>query len=216
MEKEPNHSPEEVIQPAEPTPGMTADEIQSQSAGLPAEEKIEPKPKSWLQKSWPWLAAVLASLLVGAGLVFFLLYLPVESALRQHQTELISVKSALEQAEAKAEGLQNDLTSANGQVERLQAELKTIKLSLAVSKLQANISYARLALINKDVLTARQELSNADANLAELSLLLDDRDTSSALADRLKTIRANLTSDPARALDEMRILGENLARLENR
>ncbi len=212
MENEKLNLRDEDDRPAEPA----GDEAQIPAAGESAAEGIEPKPKSGLQRVWPWLAAVLASLLVGAGLVFFLLYLPASSALRQTRAELTSATTALDQAESKAEGLQSDLTSATGQLERMQAELETLRLSHAVSKLQANISYARLALVNKDLLTARQELSDADANLAELTLLLDDPDTTSALADRLKTIRASLTSDPSKALEEMRTLGENLARLENR
>ncbi len=216
MENESLTEKEEEVQPAEPAPGEGIEEVQSPAAGTSTDEGIEPKPKSWLQKSWPWLTAVLVSLLAGAALVFFLLYLPASSALRQSQGELTSVTGELEQAAAKAEGLQSDLSSAEERIESLQTELESVQLTLAISRLQANISYARLALINKDALTARQELSDAESNLAELSRLLGDSETSSALAARLRTIRTNLTSDPSRALEEMRTLGENLARLKNR
>lgn len=216
MENESLTENEEQVQPVEPTPGEGIDEAQRLATDTLTAERTQPKPKPWLQKAWPWLVAVLASLLLGAALVFFLLYLPASNALRQTQAELTSVTSSLEQAETRAEELQNDLSSATSQIESMQAELETFRLNHAVARLQANISYARLALLNKDILTARQELSDAETNLAELSSLLDDPVTSNALTDRLKTIRANLTSDPSKALEEMRTLGENLARLENR
>lgn len=216
MEKESMKPADDEIRPNETPFGKEPAENQGAAAEFPSAAAVEPAPESRFKKIGPWLGAVLASLAAGAALIFFLLYLPASSSLRQAQTDLSSAESALAAAEAKAAELEGQLTSATGELETTQAELHKAKLSLAVSRLQANISYARLALLNKDVLTARQELSGAEANLAELTLLLDDRETSSALADRLKTVRANLTSDPAKALDEMRTLGENLARLENR
>lgn len=216
MDNETNNSHEVEPQPAEPIPGEAPDTAQVISAEAPPSPETGIKSGSWLQKNWPWLTAVLVSLLAGAALVFFLLYLPASSALRQSQVELTGVTGELEQVKAKTESLQTNLSAAEGRIESLQAELESVTLSLAIARLQANISYARLALINKDTLTARQELSDAEGNLAELSRQLDDSETSNALAARLKTIRTNLTNDPSRALDEMRILGENLARLADR
>ena len=152
---------------------------------------------------------MLVSLLVGFALGAFLLYIPARDALRQSQADLASTKSSLELAETKAEGMQSSLDSATSQLESAQSELKSSNLSLVISKLQENIGRARLALVSKDILTARQELSDADANLAELTLSLDDIETTSAMADRLKTIRTNITSDPSKALEEMRILGKS-------
>lgn len=221
MENENINSREEDAGAIEPVPGETVveapeAEVESPPADTPAVEPLELKQKSFVQKGWPWLAAVLISLLAGAALVFFLLYLPASSSLRQAQADLDGSRSALNAAETKTTELEASLTSTTGDLESAQAELQEAKLRLALSRLQANISFARLALLSKDILTARQELSDAEANLAALNLLLDDSETSSALADRLKTIRTSLTSDPSKALDEMRTLGENLARLENR
>ncbi len=221
MEKENTNSREEDAGPVEPAPGEAdlqapAQEPESPPAELPLAGPSEPKQKSFVQKGWPWLAAVLISLLAGAALVFVLLYLPANASLRQARADLDGTRGALTTAETETAELAERLTGTTAELESAQAELRSAELKLSLSRLQANIGYARLALLSKDILTARQELSDADANLAELSLLLDDSDTSSALADRLKTIRASLTSDPSKALDEMRTLGENLARLENR
>ncbi len=208
MEKEPLPPSDDEMQPVEEAPETPSAKVVS--------PPVEPKGKNFFQKFLPWFAAVLVSLLVGFALGAFLLYIPARDALRQSQADLASTKSSLELAETKAEGMQSSLDSATSQLESAQSELKSSNLSLVISKLQENIGRARLALVSKDILTARQELSDADANLAELTLSLDDIETTSAMADRLKTIRTNLTSDPSKALEEMRILGENLARLENR
>ena len=221
MEKEQLNSQDEDIKPEERNTSETTagQEIPAPIHLEPTSietETLHPKGKSFWQKTMPWVAAVLLSLIIGAALVIFLLYIPADSAHWQSQSDLTSAKSALELSQTKAEGLQNSLTDTTNQLDTANAALESANLSLMVARLQSNISYARLALVNKDTLTARQELSDADANLAELTLLLNDSETASALADRLKTIRATLTNDPSKALDEMRTLSENLARLENR
>jgi len=216
MENESSTLPEEEARPVEEATETPVPEAETQIPVPAAAAPVETKQKSFAQKILPWFGAVLASLLVGFGLAYFLLYLPATNAFEKTGAELTSTKNELEVSMTKADGLQNSLDSATSQLETMQSTLEASRLSLVVARLQANIAYARLALISKDVLTARQELSDANTNLAELTRLLDDPDTTSALADRLKTIRSNLTSDPSKALDEMRILGENLARLENR
>jgi septal ring factor EnvC (AmiA/AmiB activator) len=199
---------EPVIAPAEEFDTEPPAEVKSEAA-LPEAEPSKPKKKNLLQKSLTWTAVVLVALLIGFSLAYFLLYMPANNALSQVRSDLVSANSALELEQTKAEGLQTGLTDANNQLE-------SAKLSLAVSNLQANISYARIALSNKDILTSRQELADAEMNLEILTEYLTDSETAGALADRLESIRMNLTSDSSMALEEMRIMGENLARLENR
>lgn len=224
MEKESMSSSEEEIQ----TNGSMPDEVAAEQSipEPPPSPPLEPSAaegqpeqagkKPWLKQWLGWIAALLAALIIGAALAIFLLYLPADRALRQAQSDLSSTQNELEVAQSKADGLQTSLSDANNQVDAAKTSLESANLRLVVARLQANIAYARVALLSKDTLTARQELSDADANLSELTLLLDDSETTSALADRLKTIRASLTSDSSKALDEMRKLGENLSRLENR
>lgn len=224
MKKESTSLSNEEIKSDDSTPtgvadGHPATEISAPLRPEPSTGNLEMAPstgKSWLQKSLGWIAAVLVSLIVGAALVIFLLYLPADRAMRQAQSDLASAQNELEVITAKMEGLESSLTGVTDQLDSAEASLESANLNLVVARLQANIAYARVALLSKDTLTARQELSDADANLAELTLLLDDSETTSALADRLKTIRASLTSDSSKALNEMRTLGENLSRLENR
>ncbi len=223
MNTEPsNEQPVEDNRPPEVSPDIAAEQISaapaetSQPGFPPAAETPEVKEKSFWQKSLRWVLVVLLSLAIGFALGFFLLYMPANNALSQAKIDLADTKGALELVDTKAADLQAGLSDANAQVKTSALALDSAKIDIALARMQANISYARLALINKDTLTARQELSDADANLANLTLLINDRETSSTLADRLKNIRADLSSDPSKALEELRILSENLDRLGNR
>jgi flagellar basal body-associated protein FliL len=179
-------------------------------------ESPMPKSKTFWQQALRWVLIVLLSLAAGFALCFFFFFMPANSNLTQEKITLADTKASLEVADAKSADLQTRLTDANSQLKVVTDELDSIKVNLYLARLQTNISYARLALINKDTLTARQELSGADENLVQLTLVLNDSETASTLADRLKNIRLDLTGDPSKALDELRILSENLDRLGDR
>ncbi len=217
-----NDQPAEEHQPPEAATEGSAEQIPAVSAepgetGLPPAMAVtEPKPKTFVQKTLQWVLAVLLSLVIGFALALFLLYLPASSALNQTKVDLANTKGSLELAETKSADLQSSLSDTNTQLKTAKNDLDSAKINLTLARMQTNISYARLALINKDTLTARQELSDADANLANLTLLINDSETTSTLADRLKNIRSDLSSDPSKALEELRILSDNLDRLGNR
>jgi len=192
-----------------PLPEEVAPEAKPAESEVPEEVMPAKKNRSWLQKALTWVGVVLLALLVGFGVAFFVLYLPLQRQYVAASTELATLRSDYEK-------VNSELSALKAEYQRAQEQLSEGQLDWVLSRLVSNVSYLRLALITKDNLTAQQELSAAEANLKALTPLLNDPQTAQALEERLKTIRGAITSNPNKALEELRLLSENLARLKMR
>ncbi len=181
----------------------------------PLESEAQVKGTFW-RKALPWTIVGVVALAVGFALSFFLLYLPANASLLQARADLATAQERLAQSEEALQLVQDSLKSTQANLENAQDELADASFNKALAEVQANVAYARLALATKDLLTARQELSAASGNLNILAAMLDDLDTADALEERLQSIRAKLITDSALALEELRILSENLSRIEHR
>ncbi|MHB1120164.1 MAG: hypothetical protein ACYC11_08900, partial [Bellilinea sp.] len=69
--------------------------------------------------------------------------------------------------------------------------------------------------VSRDLLTARQEVSAAVSNLQSLLPFIKDKEISAALSDRMDVIDKAVYTNSSEALEELRILSENLLRLED-
>ena len=156
-----------------------------------------------------WVLILLATLVIGFGAAFFALYLPAGQELRQ-------VKGDLAAAQEKLTTVESDLAKTTSDLNAATAELKAARYNRALARVEANVAYARLALVTRDLLTARQEVSAAVENMTALLPLIEDQETAKALEDRMTGIRTAIDTDSAKALDELRTLSENLLRLESR
>ena len=156
-----------------------------------------------------WVLILLATLVIGFGAAFFALYLPAGQELRQ-------VKGDLAAAQEKLTTVESDLAKTTSDLNAATAELKAARYNRALARVEANVAYARLALVTRDLLTARQEVSAAAENMTALLPLIEDQETAKALEDRMTGIRTAIDTDSAKALDELRTLSENLLRLESR
>lgn len=176
---------------------------------------LEKKPTPpWLRKGLVWAGIILVSLLIGFGLAYFLLYVPQEQARFDAERELSRLTKQIGELEAELSQTHQQLQETQNQLEQTDGELKALQYSSALTALQLNVTYARLALVTKDLLTARQELSSASTNLKRLIPMIGDKDIENALTERLAKVRSSVTSDPEKSLEELRILAENLSRLE--
>lgn len=156
-----------------------------------------------------WILILLATLIVGFGAAFFVLFLPANLELKQTKTDLIAAQEKLSTTEA-------DLTSTTSDLKSTATELEDARFKRALAKVEVNVAYARLSLVTRDLLTARQEVSAAAKNMTALLPLITDDETAKALEDRMDGIQSAINTDPAKALEELRTLGENLLRLESR
>lgn len=154
-----------------------------------------------------WILILLATLIVGFGAAFFTLTLPAQQELKQVKADLTAAQEKLETTEAELESTGADLKTTT-------SELTGAQYSLALARVQANVAYARASLVSRDLLTTRQEVSAAATNLQELLPFIKDKNISTALEDRMKVIDKAVYTDSAKALEELRILSENLLRLE--
>lgn len=201
-----------IPEPMEEAPSSGASEVVPEVPGPEAEtpEVAPPKPpRRWWQKVLTWLLIVLAAFLAGFGVAFFALYFPLQREAAAMRQELTTLRQDYEKAST-------ELASLRADYQRVEEALAAGQMDMVLSRLISNVSYARLALITKDNLTAQQELSAAEARLKDLEPLLNDPQTMQALQERFKTIRSSLSSNPNKALEELRLLSENLARIRMR
>ena len=182
----------EMDQQSTPAPLPEETTPEAGVVGGEVSEEVTPakKPRTRLQKALTWIGVVLLALLVGFGVAFFVLYLPLQRNYVAASKELATLRSDYEK-------VSSELSALKAEYQRTQEQLNKGQFDWVLSRLVSNVSYLRLALITKDNLTAQQELSAAEANLKALAPLLNDPQT-------------------AQALEELRLLSENLARLKMR
>ncbi len=160
------------------------------------------------QNTGRWILGVLAALILGFGAAFFALTLPAWQELKQVKADLASSQEKLSAAEA-------DLETTSASLDTAEKDLSGARYAVALARVQTNVAYARASLVSRDLLTARQEVSAAMTNMGVLLPLVKDKDISTALSERMTTIYKALYNDSAtKALEELRILNENLLRLE--
>lgn len=210
-------SPAESHDNAAATPEVTSAESASPVSPPPFEPTPTPAGRespTWLRRNAPWLAAILITLLVGFGLAFFLLYQPAQQSLQIARQDAEQKAEAITKLETDLEDTRLTLDQTRSDLKTTTDTLKELHYQSALTALQTNVAYARLALVTKDVLTARQELSAAQTNLKKFTPLLGDKEIETVLTERLALVRSSISSDPTKGLEELRILAENLSRLE--
>lgn len=171
------------------------------------------KGQNLLQQILTGLGIGLLLLAIGAGVVYFRFYIPSQSALAAAQAELETTTTSLSTT-------QSDLEFAQGRITSLESELGSMTTQQAASErvayalgAYAEVSSARLALANSDVVSARISLANAASYLTQLEPFIEDTEISSGLSDRLMSARSHLSGAPETAADELGTLGGNLLNL---
>ena len=144
---------------------------------------------------------LLATLIVGFGAAFFALYLPASQELRQ--VKLIW------QLLRKSDHHRSRSDQHHQRLKIYHHRVENARFNRALAKVEVNVAYARLSLVTRDLLTARQEVSAAAENLTALLPLITDDETAKALEDRMTGIQTAINTDPAKALEELRTLSEN-------
>lgn len=158
---------------------------------------------------------VVAALVLGMAIIFFALYLPVNQQLKAAQTRLDETSVKLEAAQKELGTTTTELAELKTRFANTNDQLGKANLSLQLFKMQMDVSYARLALGTNDNNTGRQALTLAEKDLQLLLVNLPQGDLSKGLTERMTNIRTYLTADPAKALEELRILGENLSMISD-
>jgi hypothetical protein len=157
-----------------------------------------------------WLLVVLLAFGLGALLIAFTLYFPM-------QQELVKANADLEQAKATVTSQTDQITTLQTTNESLQKDLDSAKLHSYVLMALAGVRGASQAVTADDYAGARLSLIQASTALDILSGLLgaDQRDVlivmQQSAAQALTKLKTNLTS----AQPELDQLTNNLVQLED-
>lgn len=204
----PSQEEEKKAEPGQPEKPTASEETPKEGLHWPKQPATFEEESRPSQHTGRWILGLLAALIVGFGAAFFALALPAQQELRQ-------VKADLANAQEKLATVESDLKTTSAELDGAEKELTGAQYSLALARVQANVAYARASLVSRDLLTARQEVSAAMTNMGVLLPLIKDKDISAALSERMTVIYKALYNDSAtKALEELRILNENLLRLE--
>lgn len=182
---------------------------ESQAAAPTETETAKPYVPAKTSMVGRWFLIILGTLIVGFAAAFFVLYVPAARDLRQAKSDFTTASDKLATTTA-------DLQTTTGKLESTTRDLAEARFTQALARVQANVAYARLALVTRDLLTARQEVSAAGESMSTLLPLISDSETSKALEDRMGSIQKLIVTDSAKALEELRTLSENLLRLQSR
>lgn len=207
-----NETPVENPVPAQPT----MEDQPSEPAISAAPVQIQPT-----VKKTPWYTQVLRYLLVAVvffiagALVIYFTYTrdafkdaeTLRAAATESAQKIDSLETDLSQAKA-------DLASAQATITENQDALDTASIKLLVSKMEKDVTTARIALLTLDPDGTTQALSFAQRDLDALSAGGLDAKSISGFQDRLDEALANLESDPAKALDALEKLTSSLYLLE--
>lgn len=203
----PSNDEENKVAQDQPVQPAAADKAPQEGLHWPKQAPAIQEEKMPSQRTGRWILGVLAALIVGFGVAFFVLTLPAWQELKQVKADLTSAQEKLSAAEAK-------LKTTSASLDSTEKDLAEAQYAVALGRVQTNVAYARASLVSRDLLTARQEVSAAVTNLQALLPFLSDKTVREALTERMKGIDKALSTDSAKALEELRILSENLLRLE--
>lgn len=184
---------------------------------LEPEEKKEPsKFGLFLRKVLRWAAGLGVVFIAGVLLMQFLVVSPLRKDLR-------GTKGDLEAAEAETAELQDDLADVRAdndaletENEELQDQLTTALADQQILRALADVSAARVALAEDDVVTAKAALSGTNARLETLYDLVpaDVEETVAGMVARLELAVEELDDDTFAAENDLEVLWTNLQALE--
>lgn len=206
----------EPFAPSEPE--MAAVEEPAAEAPPPAGEPVPPPAPRRRTGAIVLGSLLLALLLFGCGylLSYLTQYRPAAEQLSALQNTSAELQAQLDETNAQLEQREAELQSSQAAAADGEAALNESQNRLLLTTLQKDVLTARLALANEDLLTVRQALRLAQSDIDALREIADDGEMIDDLEARLDEARRTLSEDPAAAGEELRLLSENIALLQDR
>lgn len=223
----PEEKPAESAAP-EPAPEAAAPEPPEEAKpgpeilepGLIEEPVVEKKERTPLQRFlrnllvWAIIAVVFFT--AGAVVFYFVRYQPLQVKAQQSVDELASIRETQTSTEGQLKSAQDKATGLQTQYDQAKADLDKAAGRAALQMALAEVTNARLALVNKDGPSARTALMAAQADLAKLAPVLQQKDANLAkdLDSRLSLALNELSRDPNTAKSDLEILTRSLQDLD--
>jgi cytoskeletal protein RodZ len=200
-------------QPEKPNdkPVSPAPEI-SRAPERPFEKPTESRANRFLVRALRWLAAILIFMGLGALLVVFTLYKPMQQTLGESQNQGVQANQRISELESQVETL-STLEAKNKQ---LQAELDKSELHIAILSARADVATAQVALAQDDQNKARQALKDTPQTLKKIEGLLkpSDKQQATYMQDRLNLAVKGIGVNAYAAASDLDVLSTSLVDLE--
>ena len=163
------------------------------------------KPKRRLRRFLFWMLYITGVFALGLVAMWFLRVGPLSTELDKTRVEIESLESELE-----------DLRPMKAENEQLSDALETSESHLQLLSVLVNVTSAKLALAQEDMIAAKAALAGTRDSLLELEerLSAEDAETVRGLIDRLELVQGEVDTDEFAASRDLEILVNTLLSLE--
>jgi len=163
------------------------------------------KPKRRLRWFLFWMLYITGVFALGLVAMWFLRVGPLSTELDKTRVEIESLESELE-----------DLRPMQAENEQLSDALETSESHLQLLSVLVNVTSAKLALAQEDMIAAKAALAGTRDSLLELEerLSAEDAETVRGLIDRLELVQGEVDTDEFAASRDLEILANTLLSLE--
>jgi len=207
---------ESVVQPTTETPPQPATEPAPQPGWfkrtLHALFSPETRTGRVMRPILRWIGAFVGLTGLGIMLAYLLLVQPIQRNLSLSQKELGAAQVLLQSKDANLKTLTGERDALQKGLAQAQTDLAKAKAQNDLTLVLVEVNNARVALVNKDGVTAKTALDNALANLTKALPALQQYDKALAdvLKSRLELAQKELVIDPQAAQADLDKLQSSL------
>jgi hypothetical protein len=171
----------------------------------------EPASKpGFFKRILPYVIVAVVFFIAGAGLIFFTLYTNSQTALAAANNDVSKTNEQLSAANIDLQKAKTDLSVSQSALADANNSLNKSEQFAILYKFQADVNIARTSLARQDPSSARQALTIASADLAELQKTGIAADNIAGLQPQLDLAVTNLETDIQKAASAMDTLYTNL------
>jgi len=215
---EPDIDVEEVSDEEQEPEAESFEDMEVEESTEPVETVKEPgKLNLFLKKLLRWSTGIATVFVLGIAAAWFVRVRPLQS-------QLTDTSASLEAAQQEVETLQDSVSDLQEQRDSLESEKRNLEdlLTTAVADQRilqalADVSAARVALAEDDVVTAKAALSGTEEKLQSLLDILpsDVGETVQGMISRLTLVLDEIDEDVFAAENDLEVLWTNLQALES-
>jgi len=170
----------------------------------------------FLRKALRWAAGVAVVFVAGVVVTWLVRVTPLQNELAMTQSDLGSAQQEVATLQADVDELQTDRDELEAENADLQDQLTTALADQHILRVIADVSAARVALADDDVVTAKAALSGTEDRLQALFDILpqDVHETLQDMLARLLLVLDEIDEDNFAASKDLEVLWTNMQALE--
>ncbi|MBN1264873.1 MAG: type II secretion system protein M [Anaerolineales bacterium] len=194
------------------------EEMEAEGPEGPAEPAKEPSKFNLLmRKLLRWGAGIALIFVLGIVVTWFVRVSPLQNELTETQDSLQTAQQEVDSLQGEVSDLQDTRDTLEAENQSLESQLTTALADQQILRVLADVSAARVALAEDDLITAKAALSGTEARLAALLDILppDVQDTVQGMISRLTLVLDEINDDSFAAENDLEVLWTNLQALES-